>query len=300
MNAEQNNFDFENGLRPKFKENTVFHVGVSGGKDSAAALIWMVRESGIDPSKIQATFCDTGNEHEWTLEHVELLSKVVHPVATIHPDLKFYELASQKKRFPSAKARFCTEYLKIIPSAEHIHKLRQSGLDPIAVSGVRSDESEDRKNQLMWDYSGTMLCMQWRPLIHWKLEDVLDLHKKHSIPLNPLYGVGAKRVGCFPCMMSRKAEIRMIALKFPERIVMIRNKEQELESLIGRYPSFFPADTVPLRFRSKDYVNKKGEHFKVATIDDVVRWSMTGKRAKGHWTDDEELEHVTCKSGYCE
>ena len=34
------------------KSNTIYHIGVSGGKDSAAALIWIVRESGIDPKKI--------------------------------------------------------------------------------------------------------------------------------------------------------------------------------------------------------------------------------------------------------
>ena len=112
------------------------------------------------------------------------------------------------------------------------------------------------------------------------------------------------RAGCFPCIMSRKAEIRNIAIRFPERIDHIRNIEQEFFKRYGRYSSFFHAKTVPPRFRSMKYVNKKGKLTMVATIDDVVRWSMSGKRARGRY-DDKDLfgntnEPLSCKSGFCE
>lgn len=107
---------------PKITDKTIFHVGVSGGKDSAAALLWMVHESGISRDKIRATFCDIGNDHEWTISHVKLLSETVHPIETIYPERNFFDLAFHKKRFPSTKARFCTEHLKIAPTSEHIGK----------------------------------------------------------------------------------------------------------------------------------------------------------------------------------
>lgn len=72
-----------------------------------------------------------------TIWHVQYLSESVHPIETIRPDMGFFELAFSKKRFPSVQARFCTDNLKIMPTAEHLLKLRLSGLDPIAVSGVR-------------------------------------------------------------------------------------------------------------------------------------------------------------------
>lgn len=284
---------------PKITERTIWHVGVSGGKDSAAALLWMVRESGIDPAKIRASFCDIGNDHPWTLEHVAMLSEKVHPIETIYPELNFFDLALANKRFPQPTARFCTRQLKIEPAADYIIGLRSQGFDPIAVSGVRADESDDRKNLPGWDYSGTMLCVSWRPLIRWTLLDVLAIHARHGIPMNPLYGIGAERVGCWPCMMSRKAEIRNIALRDPSRIDLIRAQEKRMWDA-GNYGGFFQANICPTRFHSRTATNTKGEEFSYPTIDDVVRWSMTGDRAKGSWDDDPEKEAVTCKSGFCE
>ena len=143
------------------------------------------------------------------------------------------------------------------------------------------------------------MTMQWRPLITWKIEDVVAIHQKYGIPMNKLYAAGAHRVGCFPCIMSRKAEVRMIAQKFPERIAMIRDVENAFEADYGRYSSFFARNAVPERFRSKAFTTKEGEQMNVATIDDVVRWSMTGKRARGSYLD-EEPEPVSCSSGFCE
>lgn len=285
---------------PQVTENTIYHVGVSGGKDSGAALIWLVRESGIPAEKIKATFCDISNDHPWTIDHVKLLSDTVHPIETIYPEKGFFDLAFEKKRFPSTKTRFCTEHLKIHPTADHLLKLKYSGIDPIAVSGVRADESEDRKNLPEWDYSGSLLCYSWRPLIRWSLNDVFEIHKRHSIPLNPLYAIGAKRVGCWPCIMSRKEEIRNIAIRFPERIDEIRKWEQRFEEEYGRYSSFFPSKTVPERFRTKPYQLEDGTWINVATIDDVVRWSMTGDRAQGSYLDESPKERASCNAGFCE
>lgn len=265
------------------------------------ALLWMLHESGIDPSQIVASFCDIGNDHEWTIDHVDLISKTVHPVETIKPALDFFELALKKKRFPSTCARFCTEHLKIFPTIDHIQKLKLEGWDVIAVSGVRADESADRSKLSEWDYNGNLFCYQWRPLIRATLADVLALHKRYNVPLNPLYALGALRVGCWPCIMSRKSEIRMIALKFPERIDQIRKAEQEFEIRFGRYSTFYPPNICPERFRSKPVKTVGGQIVMVATIDDVVKWAMTGDGAKGSWEDSETKENpMSCNSGFCE
>lgn len=281
-------------------DSTVYHVGISGGKDSTAVLLWMVHESGVPKHRINATFCDTGNEHEWTYAQVELLSRQVHPIETLKPDLGFFDLAFKKRRFPSSRRRFCTQHLKIYPTQDHVQYLQKAYKTVVAVSGVRADESEERSTHLEWDYSGELLTLQWRPLIRWSIKDVLAIHERYGVPLNPLYGIGAQRVGCFPCIMSRKAEIRLIAQKFPERIAMIREAEQRFEREYGRYSSFFARNAVPERFRSKVYVTSTGESMNVATIDDVVQWSMTGKRAQGSWTDEPEEKTISCSTGFCE
>lgn len=280
-------------FKPELPENTVYHVGISGGKDSGAVLLWLVYESGIPKYKINATFCDTGNEHEWTYQQVEMLSQKVHPIETLKPELDFYNLAKKKQRFPAPKSRFCTMELKIRPSQDHIVYLSKAYDAVVAVSGVRADESEDRSKYLEWDYSGQLLTLQWRPLIRWKYADVLAIHEKYGIPMNPLYEAGAERVGCFPCIMSKKHEIRNIANSFPDRIDLLQAKEVEIGS------SFFAPNRTPKRFHSGSCIAKDGKTVTFPYINDVVRWSMTGKRAKGSYLDDPP-EPISCSSGFCE
>lgn len=274
------------------------HIGVSGGKDSTALLLWAVHESGYAPATLTASFCDTGNEHEWTYDHVRMLSEKVFPITWVKPERDFFSLAFWKGRFPAAKSRFCTQHLKIIPTEKHISRMAKEGFRVIAHSGVRADESPDRAKLTEWDYDGNLLVEQRRPLLKWTLADVLAIHQRHGIPLNPLYAAGAERVGCWPCIMSRKAEIRNIALNFPERIDQIEEAEKMHQSK-GRISTFFHSKIVPERFRSTTVTGKDGRSHQICTIRDVVRWSLTGKRAKGSYLDNPQPE-ARCQSGYCE
>lgn len=302
VTTEDLDLDFPPMTAPEITDKTIYQVGVSGGKDSAAVLLWMVRESGIDPAKIRASFCDIGNDHEWTLKHVQMLSEKVHPIEIIKPERGFYDLCLHKKTMPNPIARFCTHILKIEPTRDYLQSLRMQGIQPISVSGVRGDESADRSKLHEWDYNGIMLCVQWRPLIQWTIADVYAIHERHGIPLNPLYAAGAKRVGCWPCVMSQKSEIRNIAQNFPERIDALRKFESEMDQVIGRpWCSFFQGSKIPKRFHTKEIESAGGEKITTGSIDDVVRWSMTGKGAKGSWEDDQpEQEETGCTSGFCE
>lgn len=293
--------------------------GVSGGKDSTALVLWAKHDSGYDPETIRLTFCDTGNEHPFTYEQVQWINDNLFPVETITPPLTFYPLAHKKGRFPAAKSRFCTQHLKILPTINYISDLIKQGYVVLSHSGVRGGESHNRSKLEEYSYNGNILTGERRPLISWTLEDVIAYHEKHGAPLNKLYSYGARRVGCFPCVMSCKSEVRSVALNFPERIDYIREHEEQFESDKNRYSSFFHAKTTPKRFHSRTYTNadgtpaldKEGQPITICTIDDVVKWSMTGPRAKGYWKDfPEEVEKMKkiiqfedsggCQSGFCE
>jgi len=69
------------------KAYDIYHVGISGGKDSTAALLWAIHDSGWPHDKIRATFCDTGNEHQITYDYIAMLSERVFPIKTIKPPL---------------------------------------------------------------------------------------------------------------------------------------------------------------------------------------------------------------------
>lgn len=276
----------------------IYHVGISGGKDSQALLLWARYESGFPVEKIRATFCDTGNEHDFTYAHIKMLSETVHPIETIYPPLNFYELAKKKGRFPGTKTRFCTQQLKIFPTQKHIMQYQLENKSVLLLSGVRAGESEDRAAMQEFEWDEYYASDMFRPLLKWSLDDVWAFLKKYNSPRNPLYDFGARRVGCFPCIMSTKAEIRTIAKNFPERIDMIRKAEMET----GKQTStFFARKKVPLRFRSREITTKDGEVVKVPTIDDVVEWSRTGHHKPSQYEMD-FAEYAACPSnlGMCE
>lgn len=285
------------------------HIGLSGGKDSTALWGWAFNDSGYDPATIRGTFADTENEYDEVYRQIDALDEYgqkhgAPPVRRLK-SIGFLQLAIKKKRFPGARARFCTEQLKIVPVRKYFEELWLDGFDVITHSGVRRDESVERSMMDEWDYSEFIKSRVRRPLLDWTIQDVWDAHRRYGLPINPLYLQGWKRVGCMLCCMSNKEDVRRTVLKRPwvidryrewERIVSENNPN-------GGIASFFPADTVPEAQRSKTYTNRKGETYSVATIDDVARWSMTlrgGVQGGFDFMFDADDAHMPCASGYCE
>jgi len=78
----------------------------------------------------------------------------------------------------------------------------------------------------------------------WTAAGVFGLLERHGLPANPLYKLGAGRVGCFPCVLTRHAELRRLGAMLPE----VWDRIAELERLSGR--SYFPPEFIPARFCS--------------------------------------------------
>lgn len=264
-------------------------VQFSGGKDSLATLILATKEYGI--KNIIAVFCDTGWEHEITYNHInEVTEKLGIELITLRSKKykDFLDLAIKKKRFPSTKARFCTEELKTKPMIDYILNQKDN---LIILQGIRSDESVSRalmekqcsyfkyylkpygkdkkgkdkyhtyrkKEVIAWrnEYSDDVI----RPIFEWTAQQVIDYIISNGLKPNPLYYKGMSRVGCFPCIMCRKQEIKQISDHFPERIELLK----ENEKIVGR--TFFPPNYIPEKFMTRiDGATGK----KVPTIDNVV------------------------------
>jgi 3'-phosphoadenosine 5'-phosphosulfate sulfotransferase (PAPS reductase)/FAD synthetase len=268
----------------------------------------MVRESGIDPKTIVATFCDTDNEHRHTYDYIRMLSSSVHPITWIYPQRGFFELSKHKQRFPSPIARFCTTELKIKPTLNWLARLRARGWDKIVMaSGVRAAESLER-SKLVEREERDYVIEEWRPLLKWTLEDVWAIHRRHDIKPNPLYALGSKRVGCFPCIMSRKQEIAAAFRHSPEVFDRIRDAEKP-ENFSGRKAPrpFFAYNKTPKRFHSVTFTTKKGKIMTLAMIDDVISWAtekpdfVQGTLPLTELKQD-AMDHNVCPSnlGYCE
>jgi 3'-phosphoadenosine 5'-phosphosulfate sulfotransferase (PAPS reductase)/FAD synthetase len=198
-------------------------ASISGGKDSEALSLFLT-ELEIEHDRVH---CLTGWDHQSTVDHVTgVLSERLGPVQILKPPLLMEELCFKKAMFPSRTRRFCTPELKVFPIANY---LKAQDCDCINAVGVRAAESEARARLPEWEYFDAGDCDVWRPLLHWTEEDVIEMHQRHALQPCSLYlRWGVTRVGCWPCIFARKADIRLIADVDPERIDRIRSLESQI------------------------------------------------------------------------
>lgn len=318
-------------------------VSVSGGKDSTALLLLAI-ERGVE--NLQAVFADTGHEHPETIAYVQYLNDMVFPIRTIKADFTdriakkavfiaekwrehgideekvlralavmkptgnpFLDLCIWKGRFPSTKARFCSEELKRNPIIAQVQRpLIEAGDDVISWQGVRADESESRRNlpeNECKEIDGNTGAELWnyRPILQWTVEDVFAMHRKHGIKPNPLYSQGMGRVGCMPCIHARKDELLEIGLRFPEEI----NRVMEWERIVGEASKRDMATFFATAQLAGPQQTSDSSEISLAThgIWQAIEWAKTGRGGRQYDIFRVEGEHegvALCSSiyGLCE
>lgn len=301
--------------------NEVNIVSISGGKDSTALWLYAI-EQGVEITPI---FADTGHEHPKTYEYIDYLQKELGALTIVKPDFTerinkkreyvqtkwreegvpeetiqdalsvlkptgspFLDLAIWKGRFPSTRARFCTQELKVIPIIEQIYMpLFEQEKKVISWQGVRAAESFARSKLTEREETPEGVEI-YRPLLKWSAEDVFSMHEKQGIDPNPLYKEGMGRVGCMPCIHSGKSEIFEIARRYPEEIERVAEWEKIVAKASKRgAASFFPHDKVAGK-----------------TIQDYVEWSKTTHGGKQYDLEKligfEDVPICSSQYGLCE
>lgn len=207
-------------------------VSVSGGKDSTAVAL-LLQRAGI---RFRAIMMDTGWEHPATPAYVrEVVAPLIGGVEILE-SVGMPELVRSKGIFPSRTLRFCTEELKIRPFLGWLEReYPDRAARParvVSVVGIRRAESAARSTAERWWRDPGLDVDVWRPLVEHSYDDVIAMHHEAGLRPNPLYLRGAQRVGCFPCIYARKAEIAAVAEMLPERIDEIAALEGELTGRI--------------------------------------------------------------------
>lgn len=282
-------------------------VGFSGGVDSQACALW-VRQHFPAEDVLLMNSDPGGNEHPLTTAFIRHYSETVFPVTVVTPlvrdlgnvgsiasatqdrraslneddPLTFDLLAWVKGIFPSRKAQFCTEFLKLRPQ---LRWLKENLPDEAYTryAGVRADESQDRANLPEKQWDTFFDCELVRPLITWKKGECFRFLADHGEEVNPLYRLGFNRVGCAPCINANKGDVREWAARFPGMIDKVRTWEKS----VGK--TFF-APIVP--------------ELRINWVDEVVAWSRTergGKQLSLPFVEiDAEKKSCTSKYGLCE
>lgn len=199
----------------------------------------------------------------------------------------YLDLCIWKGRFPSRRAQFCTEELKITPiNAGVTGPLLQSGETVISWQGVRAAESIERAHlpklgEINHEY-GPGRLLAFRPLLTWSIEDVFAIAERHGIPRNPLYAVGCSRVGCFPCINATKAEIALVDRVFPEQIVRLEEWETRVSRCSKRgMTTFFNIVNDPVMAQMWEWSVVLGERLDLSHenhgIREMIQWAKTDR-----------------------
>jgi 3'-phosphoadenosine 5'-phosphosulfate sulfotransferase (PAPS reductase)/FAD synthetase len=102
----------------------------------------------------------------------------------------------------------------------------------------------------------------------WTVADVIDIHRRHSVPMNPLYHAGFDRVGCFPCIYARKEEIRLLS---ESKIAEIEALEAEMTTERAKRNAVVPgryAHDDATFFQTRDVGRTMG-------IREIAAWAKT-------------------------
>lgn len=227
--------------------------------------------------------------YQWTAAAAARALDLLHPTGN-----PYLDMCMLKGGFPSRKRQYCTDYLKTQPLTAYAIDLIDAGNAVWSWQGVRINESLSRRDRLQ----GTGACVNafevvggglynYRPILRWTVRDVFQAHELAGIQPNPLYLQGMSRVGCMPCINCGKAELREIAVRFPEHIERIA----EWESLVSevcrpRSPvSFF-------------HMGTQGHAGQTSTIHAVVEWSRTTRGGRQFSLLEQLEESGGCSSAY--
>ncbi len=214
---------------------TLYFVSLSGGKDSTATAIFMLKKYSI--KKLRFVFADTGWEHPKTYEYLEYLKKVLDIKIIVVNSEKYKDMETlciTKKMFPSRINKFCTTELKILPIQKLYKEYQTKGYKIISVVGVRKEESKARSGEGVWKfnffninkkhYTKRLGVYIYQPIVNWTTQEVYNYHFENKIEMNPLYKMGCTRVGCYPCINANVLEKGLLENSAIEKIRKLENK----------------------------------------------------------------------------
>ena len=117
-------------------------------------------------------------------------SKAVEKMVTGKGPFSFYESMENRHE--------CCNIRKVVPLNRALKGMK------CWISGIRSEQSENRSQMDWLEYDETRDMYKFYPLFNWSFKDVMDFVKENYVPYNPLHDKGYVSIGCEPCTRAIK------------------------------------------------------------------------------------------------
>jgi 3'-phosphoadenosine 5'-phosphosulfate sulfotransferase (PAPS reductase)/FAD synthetase len=226
---------------------------------------------------------DVVNDHFTVVQGIRAAESQTRALMTSQCDyFKYYKepLETNSQRLKALKLAYSGGKLSQDKKRAAILAIRK--LERDIAMGIEKPKTHIYRKKQVLEFSKTHATDVWRPVFGWSAQQVIDYILENGLEPNPLYRMGFKRVGCFPCIMCSKPEIYQIAERFPERITEIAGYEKECNS------SFSGPDSIP----------RKAYRGAYPLITDVARY-VKSEYARGTLFDETEgKDSMSCMSYY--
>ena len=187
-------------------------LGISGGKDSAALAVFMRRT--YPELDIDYYFTDTGKELPEVYEFLARLEgELGKPILRLDPHRDFdFWLREYGHFLPSARTRWCTRQLKLLPFKKWVQPWLDSGDKVYSYVAIRADE--DHREGLVSQHENLIVKLPFREHGIDKA-GVYDLLDASGLGL-PKYYEWRSRSGCTFCFFQQKIEWVRLKERHPE------------------------------------------------------------------------------------
>lgn len=212
------------------------YVCISGGKDSSV-IQQIAIESGLQVIFSHShTTVDAPETVYFIRTEFERLRELGYRCEIRMPQKSMWQLIIDKNGLPPLRTmRYCCHYFKERPV------LTDGGKKAFIVTGVRWAESSARKSREVYEVNASKpknavripecdndrerkLFEECRlkgerivnPIIDWTDNDVWNFLNDRRVPVNPLYALGFKRVGCIGCPMASREQRKQQFERWPK------------------------------------------------------------------------------------
>lgn len=273
--AQYSDTVWENEITYNHIQKVIQQLGVQfivlKSKEYTGGMIDLAREKYRFPAS-KSKYCTTELKVKpfinWLMDEVKDHVMIIQGIRKDESDARS-EMNEQCRYFKYYFQPYTNNYIKL----QRIEKIKQKnkGILPISkqdeykklveklILGEIENKFHDyRKEEVKkWvkKYDDTII----RPFFNATSKEVIDYIYANGQEPNPLYKMGSKRVGCYPCIHSGIDEIRQIQNRFPERIEEIAQIEIDLGT------TFFTTGKIPA------YACANGQY---PTIKEVAAYSI--------------------------
>jgi len=142
---------------------------------------------------------DTGRLFNETYELIDRTrARYKIPIEVFFPQAPAVEKLVTEKGFTSfyesvENRKECCHIRKVEPLNRALEGAK------IWVTGLRSEQSANRQQMSLLEWSEDKQLHKFNPLINWSFEEMMDYIQKHNVPYNPLHDKGFISIGCLPC-----------------------------------------------------------------------------------------------------